>query len=73
MILCRLFEDVGPASTGQEAQATRDRAAALDMKAKALSGAKTTDEDPNKYGDQVPGGKNTSASLFVDHITNIDD
>jgi hypothetical protein len=43
------------------------------MKAKALSGAKTTDEDPNKYGDQVPGGKNTSASLFVDHITNIDD
>jgi|SRR6266446_2146320 len=33
----------------------------------------TTDEDPNKYGDQVPGGKNTSASLFVDHITNIDD
>ena len=31
----------------QTAQATRDRAAALDMKAKALSGAKTADEDPN--------------------------
>jgi chromosome segregation ATPase len=29
------------------AQATRDRAAALDMKAKALSGAKTVEEDPN--------------------------
>ncbi len=29
------------------AQATRDRAAALDMKAKALSGAKTAEEDPN--------------------------
>src|SRR6516162_3467841 len=31
----------------QTAQATRDRAATLDMKAKALSGAKTADEDPN--------------------------
>ena len=31
----------------QTAQATRDRAAALDMKAKALSGAKTAEEDPN--------------------------
>jgi chromosome segregation ATPase len=31
----------------QTAQATRDRAASLDMKAKALSGAKTTEEDPN--------------------------
>jgi chromosome segregation ATPase len=31
----------------QTAQATRDRAAALDMKAKALSGANTADEDPN--------------------------
>ena len=31
----------------QTAQATRDRAATLDMKAKALSGAKTTEEDPN--------------------------
>jgi chromosome segregation ATPase len=29
------------------AQTTRDRAAALDMKAKALSGAKTAEEDPN--------------------------
>jgi hypothetical protein len=29
------------------AQQTRDRAAALDMKAKALSGAKTAEEDPN--------------------------
>jgi chromosome segregation ATPase len=29
------------------AQATRDRAAALDMKAKALSGANTAEEDPN--------------------------
>src|ERR1700736_276352 len=29
------------------AQATRDRAAALDMKAKALRGAKTAEEDPN--------------------------
>jgi chromosome segregation ATPase len=29
------------------AQATRDRAAALDMKAKALSAAKTAEEDPN--------------------------
>ena len=29
------------------AQATRGRAAALDMKAKALSGAKTVEEDPN--------------------------
>ena len=29
------------------AQATRDRAAALDMKAKALSGAKAAEEDPN--------------------------
>ena len=29
------------------AQETRDRAAALDMKAKALSGAKTAEEDPN--------------------------
>jgi len=29
------------------AQATRGRAAALDMKAKALSGAKTAEEDPN--------------------------
>ena len=65
--------DVALDAMTRTAQATRDRAAALDMKAKALSGAKTTDEDPNKYGDQVPGGKNTSASLFVDHITNIDD
>jgi chromosome segregation ATPase len=31
----------------QTAQATRDRAAALDMKAKALSGAKAAEEDPN--------------------------
>jgi chromosome segregation ATPase len=31
----------------QTAQATRDRAAALDMKAKALSGANTANEDPN--------------------------
>ena len=31
----------------QTAQATRDRAATLDMKAKALSGAKPTEEDPN--------------------------
>ena len=29
------------------AQATRDRAAALDMKAKALSGAKSVEGDPN--------------------------
>ena len=29
------------------AQQTRKRAAALDMKAKALSGAKTAEEDPN--------------------------
>ena len=29
------------------AQATRDRAAALDMKAKALNGAKSAEEDPN--------------------------
>jgi chromosome segregation ATPase len=29
------------------AQTTRDRAAALDMKAKALSGAKTAEDDPN--------------------------
>src|ERR1700720_1074104 len=29
------------------AQTTRDRAAALDMKAKALTGAKTAEEDPN--------------------------
>ena len=29
------------------AQSTRDRAAALDMKAKALTGAKTAEEDPN--------------------------
>jgi chromosome segregation ATPase len=29
------------------AQATRDRASAFDMKAKALSGAKTAEEDPN--------------------------
>jgi hypothetical protein len=65
--------DVALDAMTRTAQATRDRAAALDMKAKALSGAKTTDEDPNKYGDQVPGGKNASASLFVDHITNIDD
>ena len=31
----------------QTAQATRDRAAVLDMKAKALSGAKAAEEDPN--------------------------
>ena len=31
----------------QTAQETRDRAAVLDMKAKALSGAKTAEEDPN--------------------------
>src|SRR6516225_4568827 len=31
----------------QTAQATRDRAATLDMKAKALSGAKVAEEDPN--------------------------
>jgi len=31
----------------QTAQATRDRAATLDMKAKALSGAKAAEEDPN--------------------------
>src|SRR5438552_12986359 len=31
----------------QTAQETRDRAATLDMKAKALSGAKTAEEDPN--------------------------
>jgi hypothetical protein len=29
------------------AQETRDRAAALDMKAKALTGAKTAEQDPN--------------------------
>src|SRR5207302_6197393 len=32
------------------AQETRDRAAALDMKAKALTGAKTAEEDPNIAG-----------------------
>jgi hypothetical protein len=31
----------------QTAQATRDRAVALDMRAKALSSAKTAEEDPN--------------------------
>ena len=32
---------------GALARLQRDRAAALDMKAKALSGAKTAEEDPN--------------------------
>jgi len=39
--------DVALDAMTRTAQATRDRAAALDMKAKALSGAKTAEEDPN--------------------------
>ena len=39
--------DVALDAMTRTAQATRDRAAALDMKAKALSGTKTAEEDPN--------------------------
>ena len=46
------------------AQATRDRAAALDMKAKALSGAKTAEEDPN-IAEAMAAAAGTAANATV--------
>lgn len=50
------------------AQQTRDRAAALDMKAKALSGAKTADEDPNIAAAMAAAAGMTATSTVADRL-----
>jgi len=50
------------------AQATRDRAAALDMKAKALSGAKTADADPNIAAAMAAAAGMSATSTVADRL-----
>jgi chromosome segregation ATPase len=50
------------------AQATRDRAAALDMKAKALSGAKIAEEDPNIVAAMAVAAGTTANATVADRL-----
>jgi chromosome segregation ATPase len=50
------------------AQQTRDRAAALDMKAKALSGAKTAEEDPNIAAAMAAAAGMSATSTVADRL-----
>jgi hypothetical protein len=50
------------------AQQTRDRAAALDMKAKALNGAKTAEEDPNIAAAMSAVAGMTATSTVADRL-----
>jgi hypothetical protein len=47
---------------------TRDRAATLDMKAKALSGAKTTEEDPNIAAAMAAAAGMSATSTVADRL-----
>jgi len=51
------------------AQETRDRAAALDMKAKALSGTKTAEEDPNIAAAMAAIAGMSATSTVADRLT----
>src|SRR6202035_1290428 len=50
------------------AQATRDRAAALDMKAKALSRAKTAEEDPNIAAAMAAAAETAANATVADRL-----
>jgi hypothetical protein len=50
------------------AQQTRDRAAVLDMKAKALSGAKTAEEDPNIAAAMAAAAGMSANSTVADRL-----
>ena len=50
------------------AQATRDRAAALDMKARALSGAKTAEEDPNIAAAMAAAAGTVANATVIDRL-----
>src|SRR5690349_21276854 len=50
------------------AQATRDRASALDMKAKALSGAKTAEEDPNIAAAMAAAAGTAASATVADRL-----
>ena len=50
------------------AQQTRNRAAALDMKAKALSGAKTAEEDPNIAAAMAAAAGMSATSTVADRL-----
>jgi chromosome segregation ATPase len=50
------------------AQQTRDRAAALDMKAKALNGAKTAEEDPNIAAAMAAAAGTTATATVADRL-----
>jgi chromosome segregation ATPase len=50
------------------AQQTRDRAAALDMKAKALSGAKAAEEDPNIAAAMAAAAGTSTTSTVADRL-----
>jgi hypothetical protein len=50
------------------AQQTRNRAAALDMKAKALSGAKTAEEDPNIAAAMAAAAGRSATSTVADRL-----
>jgi len=53
----------------QTAQATRDRAATLDMKAKALSGAKVAEEDPNIAAAMAAAAGTVANATVADRLT----
>ena len=53
----------------QTAQATRDRAATLDMKAKALSGAKAAEEDPNIAAAMAAAAGTVANATVADRLT----
>src|SRR5258708_23429683 len=50
------------------AQETRDRAAALDMKAKALTGAKTAEEDPNIAAAMAAAARPAANATVADRL-----
>ena len=50
------------------AQATRHRAAVLDMKAKALSGAQTAEEDPNIAAAMAAAAGATANATVADRL-----
>jgi chromosome segregation ATPase len=50
------------------AQATRDRAAVLDMKAKALSGANTAEEDPNIAAAMAAAAETVANATVADRL-----
>jgi hypothetical protein len=50
------------------AEQTRDRAATLDMKAKALGGAKTAEEDPNIAAAMAAAAGMSATSTVADRL-----